>query len=182
MSVSTPTILVAKRLFVSQQKHVDRVETLPTLVERALALNSPTLFDRVFSRVDASGDCWLWTGQIHPHGYGRFSVKAGLSVNAHAIVYGLLVGPPAKGLDLDHLCRNRACVNPDHLEPVERRTNLLRGIGTAARNKRKTHCPRGHAFAEHGYTYLSKKGYPARRCRVCFSAYCARLRERRMAA
>ena len=72
-------------------------------------------------------------------------------------------GDPTPGLTLDHLCRNPPCVNPDHMEEVTMRTNVLRGNTGPARNVVKTHCPRGHAFSEHGIAYPSG----GRRCRLC---------------
>jgi hypothetical protein len=85
--------------------------------------------DRFFESVDV-GLCWEWTGTVKPNGYANFQVPGRRSpANAHRWLWEQLVGPIAKGLDLDHLCRNRKCVNPDHLEPVTRRENLRRGIG-----------------------------------------------------
>jgi hypothetical protein len=75
----------------------------------------------------ASDGCWNWTGALSRNGYGRFGPQAGLTVGAHRFAYELLVGPIPEGLDLDHLCRNRRCVNPAHLEPVGRSENLARG-------------------------------------------------------
>lgn len=77
------------------------------------------------SQRPASG-CWIWTGSILPNGYGQ--VFAGnWKVSAHRLGYVLAYGPIPKGLELDHLCRNRSCCRPDHLEPVTRRENIRRG-------------------------------------------------------
>lgn len=91
-----------------------------------------TLWERFWEKVDASGDCWVWVGARKDNGYGHIflekredgSSKTGL---AHRVSWELLVGEIPEGLDLDHLCRNRACVKPDHLEPVTRSINLRRG-------------------------------------------------------
>ncbi len=78
-------------------------------------------------RVDAESDCWLWAGPLVASGYGRFQLND-QSWMAHRVAYTLLVGPIPVGLVLDHLCRNRRCVNPKHLEPVTSKENTLRGI------------------------------------------------------
>src|SRR5688500_6772566 len=93
----------------------------------------PTPLDRFFDKVDG-GDCWLWTGALD-RGYGKF-FPAGKTVRAHRWLFEQLVGPVPDGMDLDHLCRVRACVNPDHLQPVSRRVNLNRGAGTSHRRSR----------------------------------------------
>ncbi len=90
--------------------------------------------------------CWLWTAYIRPDGYGQFSVN-GRHVKAHRFAYETYVGPIPEGLEIDHLCRNRACQNWAHMEPVTCQVNLLRGIGPSAVNAAKTHCPQGHEYS-----------------------------------
>ena len=103
--------------------------------------------------------CWLWGGYRDRYGYGRVR-----GVLAHRISYTLFVGEIPAGLQLDHLCRNRSCINPRHLEPVTARENTLRGLTGAARNALKTHCPQGHPYDE-ANTVRDSNG--ARRCRTC---------------
>jgi hypothetical protein len=83
---------------------------------------------RLQKYVEVTGFCWLWTGAVGSSGHGRIRPHGRL-LQAHRWVYELLVGPIPEGLDLDHLCRIRRCVNPDHLEPVTRQLNLARGAG-----------------------------------------------------
>lgn len=95
------------------------------------------------------GGCWVWTGSTNLHGYGQLNAgTTGASpLIAHRWAYENWVGPVPAGLELDHLCRNRRCVFPGHLEPVTHRENILRGSAPAALHARKTHCPRGHAYS-----------------------------------
>lgn len=128
---------------------------------------------RFWSKVDKDGasGCWLWTATKVSDGYGQFlltvdGVQRGRPAHRHA--YELLVGPIPDGHQLDHLCRVRACVNPDHLEPVTQRENVLRGEGLAAINARKTHCKNGHEFTdENTRRYVGPNGAPRRACRAC---------------
>lgn len=90
------------------------------------ARESHNLEERLYALIDASGDCWEWTGTIRPDGYGQLRAY-GKMQRAHRVVWEWLAGPIPEGLTLDHLCRNRACVNPDHLEPVSVGLNVQRG-------------------------------------------------------
>jgi hypothetical protein len=90
--------------------------------------------------------CWTWVGSRDPEGYGQSS-RRGQVLKAHRMAWVALVGPIEDRLQLDHLCRFRACVRPAHLEPVTHRENTLRGIGPSARNARKTHCANGHSLS-----------------------------------
>ncbi len=109
--------------------------------------------------------CWLWVAARSKRGYGNTTVSPGKYSTAHRAVYKLLAGNIPEGLTLDHLCRNIACVNPEHLEPVTLRENLLRGFGIPAVNARKTHCIRGHAFTDEN-TFRKRQG-TARECMQC---------------
>lgn len=133
--------------------------------------------DRFLAKVDQAGDdgCWLWVAGGDGDGYGTFK-NGGRTSKAHRFSYQIFVGPIPDGLDLDHLCRNRACVNPAHLEPVSRRENVLRGIAPPSRNATKTHCPQGHPYDE-ANTWHAR----SRRERVCRTCKADRHRRRRKA-
>lgn len=131
---------------------------------------------RFWPKVDASGDCWLWTAALNDAGYGIFTVKRGdrsRNVRAHRWIWEHLVGPIPEGHEVDHLCLNKACVNPDHLEPVTAQENMLRGPTIAARNARKTHCPHGHPYNGDNLKWerckTSASGW-TRKCRTCREA------------
>lgn len=118
-------------------------------------------------RITDSG-CWEWTGRLHPKGYAYIGTGGSLR-HVHRVAYELWVGPIPDGLQLDHLCRNRCCFNPAHLEPVTREENLRRGIRRCG-NMLKTHCKRGHPFdAENTILVPGPKGV-GRRCRICYNA------------
>lgn len=122
------------------------------------------------------GRCWKWQGYKFA-GYGRLRYKGIRTQKAHRVIYQLLVGPLSDSLTLDHLCRNRDCVNPAHLEPVSLQENLRRGVGVGSVNKAKTHCRNGHPY-RYGNTYF----YGARRCcRICIAANNKAYRERKKA-
>jgi hypothetical protein len=112
-----------------------------------------------WTKVDAVGPCWAWTGGRSGGRYGMYRRQY-----AHRIAYEQLVGPIPDGLELDHLCRNTLCVNPDHLEPVTHAENTRRGFGPAGMAARRTHCPHGHPY-DAANTYVRATG--GRRCRIC---------------
>jgi hypothetical protein len=117
---------------------------------------------------EPNSGCWLWTASADQKGYGFFWLNGKLR-RAHAAAYELLVGQIPLGLELDHLCSVRCCVNPDHLEPVTHRENIKRGRtgeAIAARNREKTHCPKGHPYSgDNLYAWRGK-----RLCKTCRNA------------
>ena len=114
---------------------------------------------RFFSKVniDGASGCWNWTS-FTEKGYSRFWLR-GRSRSGYRVVYEWACGPIQRGLEIDHVCRNRACVNPLHLEAVTHTVNMSRGAHAL-----KTHCPAGHAYLG-GNILLGKKGQ--RNCRLC---------------
>jgi hypothetical protein len=115
--------------------------------------------------------CWEWHRSLDGKGYGTFGIKIDgvwRTVKAHRVSYEIHVGPIPEGLQLDHLCRNRACCNPSHLEPVTNRENGLRGESPCALNARVTHCPKGHEYTpENTLIKTTRCGTAGRDCREC---------------
>jgi hypothetical protein len=142
-------------------------------------------WERIESHIDASGVCWEWTASCNLGGYGQTWWNKRVRV-AHRVVYEVLVGPVPEGMELDHLCRNRRCVNPDHMEPVTRAENCRRGAGPATQSARYaaiTHCPQGHPYNEtNTHRYIQRGKYPTRRCRACAREATARYRAKRRGA
>lgn len=130
-------------------------------------------FPRFWSKVAFPQDlsqCWLWHSGTFASGYGRFKVggRKGRNMRVHRFSYMMITGQIPSGLELDHLCRTILCVNPSHLEPVTHAENMKRARGLTVSsnhpNRRKTHCPKGHAYSPDN-CYLSKIGW--RTCRQC---------------
>jgi hypothetical protein len=122
------------------------------------------LEERFWEKVNKNGPngCWVWTASLTSTGYGQIEVDY-QKVKAHRVAYKLLVGDIPTDKELDHLCQNPVCVNPEHLQPVSHRDNVIRGKGWAKDNLAKTNCPQGHP-----YDLINTKFYKNdRQCRTC---------------
>ena len=117
--------------------------------------------------LDPETGCWIWHA-AKSGGYGRIKSPGGQdALHAHRVSYELHRGDIPDGLVIDHLCRNTACVNPSHLEPVTNKENTMRGENMTAQNVLKTHCPRGHEDTlENTYSYATRTKN-MRMCRTC---------------
>lgn len=129
---------------------------------------SAGVLDRIKAKVQVTdAGCWEFTGHRMPgSGYGRVGWDGRLWL-AHRVTYTLLVGPIADGMEIDHLCKNKPCCNPAHLEAVTRSENIRRGTQwewRAAFELAKTHCPARHPY-DAANTYFTPRGH--RQCRIC---------------
>lgn len=125
------------------------------------------------------GPCWLWTGATLDSGYGYFQIGypgPRRNIRAHRHAFEQQVGPIPEGLEPDHLCRVRRCVNQAHIEIVTHRVNDLRGVGVSAINSVKTHCAHGHALVD-GNLYIEVNS--SGRHRICRACKLRRERDRR---
>jgi hypothetical protein len=137
-------------------------------------------WDRFWERVVEASEpspngwtgCWVWTGTPRHDGYGRMSIGSRGTQREHLVhrlSYEWIVGKIPEGLVIDHLCRNRACVNPAHMEPVTNVENVMRGEGFSATHARKTYCPAGHKLAGRNLSKWHLK-HGQRKCATCHAA------------
>jgi hypothetical protein len=144
-----------------------KADSLKERIEEEAMWGDSRLPERFWSKTMVQADgCWQWIGAV-TDGYGSYR-HDNKPILAHRAAYTVFVGPiPGTfphGLTVDHLCRNRSCVNPAHMELVSRGENSLRGDGAATKNKQKTHCSRGHSYTPEN-TYVPSDG--KRYCRAC---------------
>lgn len=143
-----------------------------------------SILERFWDKVEhcEAGKCWPWIAARQHQGYGAFWM-GGRMVPAHRAAYMLLVGPIPDGLVIDHLCRNQACVNPAHMEPVTNAENLRRGNpGAPALMAAKTHCKFGHPLSGENVYEHSFRLHGRRQCKTCSRARARAQRERVIAA
>lgn len=125
-----------------------------------------TALDRFWSKVRKTSNCWIWEAALNDAGYGLFGSPAGYSKLAHRFAYQALIGPVPGNMPLDHLCRNRRCVNPVHLEPVSLEENKRRGLQYRIRNGMDDSCINGHKYTPEN-TYWNPNKPHDFRCRAC---------------
>lgn len=178
-----------KRGFVEARSNALQFESLDPFLEEALLQHeavvrdnlsktksklTPVAFQRLVSSIRFTKTCWIWKARQTSKGYAEFYIKS-KPIRAHKLIYEMIVSPVPVGLQLDHLCRVRHCVNPLHLEPVTPKVNVLRGNGVTAQNARKTHCIKGHPLTKENIT--TTRG--SRDCRLCNNIRACELRKRR---
>lgn len=146
-------------------------------IDRRPKTHGLSLKERIeyLSMPEPNSGCWIWMGSLDHNGYG----KAGAYINgvrekeslAHRFSYREFVGAIPHGMHVDHICRNRACVNPQHLQVLSHLENIRRAdCSSGHRNTKKTHCPKGHEYSEDNTIIEKGKNRPWRKCRICTNA------------
>lgn len=135
---------------------------------RPVPTMSPIQTARFWSkvRIIRGVGCWVWQGCQDSKGYGYFGLN-GQRYHSHRISFAFFRGPLTSELVLDHVCRNPSCVNPQHLELVTERENILRGTGPSAINAAKQTCTQGHEFTDENTGMRDKINRTGRYCRTC---------------
>lgn len=126
---------------------------------------------RFLQYVNKTKSCWLWTGGKTHNGYGVFQIAEYTPGRAHRFSYEAFKGPIPNGLQIDHLCCVKACVNPDHLEVVTPKENTLRALKGSAPYDRTRYCLRGHEYTTENTRIVHRKSWPYKVCRKCVRLY-----------
>lgn len=147
----------------------DLISRVPFTTEEVLSIDP----EKFWAKVEKTDGCWIWRGATSAKsGYGHVRVPVRKSTtSAHRAAYVLSGGVLIEGWQVDHLCRVRNCVNPEHLELVTARENHLRSYCPSAVNRLKTHCKRGHEFTEENTYWYVNIDPPRRRCRACYAEW-----------
>ena len=137
-----------------------------------MPLKPMDFWPRFWSKVDKNGPngCWIWTDALSKSGYAYIRSGSRTFPVCHRLSYEKMVGPIPSGMVLDHLCNNKACVNPSHLQPTTPKENVLRANSWSGRNHAKQFCPRGHPLSGDNLS-LGQLRRGRRVCRTCFNAW-----------
>jgi hypothetical protein len=131
-------------------------------------LITPAQAETFWAYVERSNSCWNWTASCDSKGYGQYAIgtykpNSRRNARAHQVSYALTIGEVPENMVIDHLCRNRTCVNPAHMEVVTNKDNILRGVSPSSKHAIKTHCPYGHPYNDSN----TRLNAGSRVCRTC---------------
>lgn len=144
-------------------------------------LTTEERFWQKVQKAHSENGCWLWQNYLDKDGYGHFWIgsridKSRRPIRAHRFAYELLVEPIPPNMTIDHICRHRNCVNPNHLRILSKGENMLAGNNIQAQNKRKTHCKRGHPLKGRFLQIVYRGDRIERHCRECKRLWMAEYR------
>ena len=134
------------------------------------------LFTKLWNKIKLDGECWIWQEGLDKDGYPNYIRFGGKRYRPHRLVYELYIGELDLNLTIDHLCRNKICIRPEHLEQVSAKVNGLRGNTYQGINSRKIHCTQGHPYDKKNTYYRSDDG--SRVCKICAKVWQRNRREK----